>query len=184
MQLNSALGVLGIAAVSAVAIFTVHRVLTTAGSMLEPPSTLITPLDARRTAQSAQAVDPPAADEPIPLVAEADLASAAQSGAEPGQPANPHIDALRHPSPVYRNVSLATVIRDAGHVCVEILSSASGDDELGAWRVACDGGHAYFVSPGEAGELHVEPMPYFEMPFRPPLREPVDRPLRLVPLPE
>lgn len=183
MQLNSALGALGIAAASAVVVFAVHRMATSGGSMSEPRSTLISQTDI----QAPPAMTPPAMagqpveGEPAQPADDAAVAAAAERGADAALTVDPHIEALRHPSPVYRNVSLATVIRNAGHQCVEILSSAAGDDELGAWRVACDGGHAYFVSPDEAGGLQVEPMPYFEMPFRPLLQEFPDQGLRLVP---
>jgi hypothetical protein len=99
---------------------------------------------------------------------------------------NPHVEALRHPSPIYRNVSLMAVIREAGYVCTDILSSAAGDDALAAWRVSCEAARAYLIAEDGAGGLRVEPIAYFEAPVRPPLElvpVPLDAPPRPLPAP-
>src|SRR5690606_18962118 len=97
---------------------------------------------------------------------------------------NPHVEALRNPSPVYRNVSLTTVIREAGYVCTDILSSAAGDDGLATWRVSCEDARAYLVSEDDAGGLRVEPIAYIEVPVRPRMQmipEPPNAPRTPVP---
>lgn len=188
MQMKSTLGALAVIAivvVSAVGIFTAHRMMTSTGAMPEPPGGAAPALDGSPSAERARASGTLVEDEHELLAAAGDPADeTAVIVAEPVEWVDPHIEALRHPSPDYRNVSLATVIRDAGHVCIEILSSAAGDAELDTWRVACDGGHAYFISQDGAGGLRVEPMPYFEMPVRRAIPEQMNPPLRFVPPPE
>jgi|SRR5690606_16284112 len=96
----------------------------------------------------------------------ADGDGVAADGTERGPTAgrtNPHIEALTHPSPTYRNSSLAAAIRDEGYVCTDVLSSAAGGDDLRSWRVSCEGGRAYLVF-ADGDELRVEPMHYFDAP--------------------
>lgn len=112
-----------------------------------------------------------------------DLPAVRAERAPTGEQTNPHLDALRHPSPAYRNVTLATVIQSAGHPCTSVLSSAAGHDDLTSWRVSCEGGHAYFVF-ADGDELRVEPMVYFDMPTPFVPVEPSESQPRLLPPPQ
>jgi hypothetical protein len=99
-----------------------------------------------------------------------------------GAARSPHAEALRHPSEAFRNTSLIAVVRGAGYVCTEIVSSAPGNEAQTAWRVSCENAHAFLVSEDEAGVLHVEPIPFIELPVPPFAPMPV--PDRLQPVPD
>jgi len=166
--LRGALFVIGIGIASAAAVFTLHRVVVNGEPQAQAPSpelaarAALDDVNGRRSEGLAD--DRTAA---VDLVGDESHSAAA----EPDVPAehaggdvNPHIEALRHPSPTYRNVSLATVIRAAGYECIDVVSSTAGDDGLATWRVSCDGAHAYLVSEDGAGGLRVERMEYFDAP--------------------
>lgn len=53
-------------------------------------------------------------------------------------------------------------IREAGYVCMDIVSSAPGTNDSTAWRVACDGALVYLVSVDDTGSVVVDPIPYAE----------------------
>ncbi len=112
--------------------------------------------------------------------AEADVASAAEgadAGRDPfGPPTrSPHVEAFRHPSEAFRNTSLLALIRGAGYVCLDIVSSAAWDDASSAWRVSCDGARAYLVAELDGGELVVEPLEPFDRPVPRPFTTPFER---------
>src|SRR5690606_25444545 len=71
---------------------------------------------------------------------------------------SPHGGALRHPSEAFRNASLLALIRDAGYLCVDIVSSAAWNESASAWRVSCEGVHAYIVIELDNGSFRVEPL--------------------------
>lgn len=75
-----------------------------------------------------------------------------------------HAEALRHPSESYRITSLLAVIRERGFRCTSVLSATAAADDLSAWRVSCEEARAYFVSEDEGGNLHVDPVPFIEVP--------------------
>lgn len=169
---RAALGVIGIGIASAAGVFALHR-----ASDGPAPATPAASTPAAARQDSPRAAAPANADRVPEGHLDERVADAGRSDAEGELPAdraerfdraeddiNPHIEALRHPSPTYRNVSLATVIRAAGYECVDVVSSAAGDDELATWRVSCDGAHAYLVSEDGAGGLRVERMAYFDAP--------------------
>lgn len=179
---------LGIGIVSAIALFFVHRALisddtpsdtlpgasTFASADGTDPSAEPAATDGGRDERLARADDRGEAD---------DLPAVRAERAPTGEQTNPHLDALRHPSPAYRNVTLATVIQSAGHPCTSVLSSAAGHDDLTSWRVSCEGGHAYFVF-ADGDELRVEPMVYFDMPTPFVPVEPSESQPRLLPPPQ
>lgn len=74
-------------------------------------------------------------------------------------------EALRHPSDSYRDTTLITLIRDAGHICTDVVWSAAGTHDGSTWRVSCDGARSFIVAEDRAGGFVVEPLPYIEMPF-------------------
>lgn len=160
MRAKSALGGLGIVAVgvvSAGAVFVLHRALMSDRS---PSYAATEPSDRPRDAE--QRLD----ERENQLLARTDSVAdetATNAGGQraPDAPADngsPHVEALRHPSPSYRNVSLLAAIRGAGHVCTDILSAGASADDLGVWRVSCEGARAYFVSEDGDGGLRVEPI--------------------------
>ena len=179
MKAKTALGAVGIGVASAVVLFATHRTLSTDGGSTEP-AVATAPRSADSVIERDGASAPALGDGELLARAESadglaspgahgpdedETASSAELRAEADAPAaNPHIEALSHPSPGYRNVSLATVIREAGHVCTDVLSSSSTHENLGAWRVSCEGGRAYFVFEDAPGSLRVEPMMYFDSP--------------------
>lgn len=200
MRARSALGafqIIAIGVVSTAAVFALHRAF-----LSDPALSLASGRPASSLESSVRSDDPraslaePAARSELELLAKAEPAgdeSGSETTAEERAPApgsrdvpNPHVAALRSPSPTYRNVSLTTVIREAGYVCIDILSSAAGDDGLGTWRVSCEDARAYLISEDGAGGLRVEPIAYFEVPVRQPLEmihEPLNTPPRLLPAP-
>lgn len=120
-------------------------------------------------------------------------AARARSRAEPdasaAPPRSPHADALRHPSEGFRNTSLLALVRDAGHVCLDIVavSSAAWAEAGAAWRVSCDGARAYIVFEVDGGEFLVEPLEHFDGPAPRPATTPFDRsprPDHVIPLDE
>lgn len=166
--LRGALFVIGIGIASAAAVFTLHRVVVNGEPQAQAPSpelaarAVLDDGNGRRTEGPGD--DRTAAAE---IVGDEGDSAAAEPDApveHAGGDVSPHIEALRHPSPTYRNVSLATVIRAAGYECIDVVSSAAGDDGLATWRVSCDGAHAYLVSEDGAGGLRVERMEYFDAP--------------------
>lgn len=179
---HSAYGAIAIGIASTVAVFALHRTVIferpSGGSpRLEPAESLDPAPLFDRGERSPDEAAHSAGDE---LIARAQVPAEdneppASADGRAEEAASPHIEALRHPSPVYRNVSLMTVIREAGFVCVDITWAAAGDEDLGAWRVSCDGVHAYLISEDGAGGLRVEPMTYFDAP--------VPAPIQLVPEP-
>jgi len=167
---------LGIAIVSAAVLFVLHRTLSSDGPWsrvstfgfgnaadrsMEPGEAQVAERDPRAEDMRGDARRD--ADEPaLGTRTEAGAANEAAEAADAPR-TNPHIEALSHPSPTYRNSSLAAAIRDAGHVCTDVLSSAAGDEDLKSWRVSCDGGRAYLVF-ADGDELRVEPMLYWDAP--------------------
>lgn len=118
-----------------------------------------------------------------------DLSGAGSVGAAPGaagaKPAEragraAHADALRHPSASFRDTSLLALIRGAGYVCRDIVSSAAGRGDAGTWRVSCDDAQAFLVYEDDGGEIKVDPMPFIEsLPLPPQPRTPGQPPVRL-----
>jgi hypothetical protein len=96
--------------------------------------------------------DDPAADESV-------AAPPAPAASPP-----PHAQALRHPSESFRNTSLVAMIRQAGHLCTEIVSATPATADLAAWRVSCEDAMVYLVVHDAAGGLVVEPLPLVESP--------------------
>jgi len=178
MKAMTTLGALGIGAASAVALFAVHRTRSTDGAPSERPVTAAprpqggaaAPAGQRgelvaRAENAADGFASPGGDGADGSRGDGGAASGAETGSEADEgAANPHIEALSHPSPAYRNVSLATVIQEAGHVCTNVLSSSAAHENLSSWRVSCEGGRAYFVFEDAPGSLRVEPMVYFDSP--------------------
>lgn len=177
-QFRAAAGIVGVGIASAASVFLIHRLLVSdppseesSAAPQAPGTAAASSTDtARPFGAPRDDVDAPIARSAIPGNAREDDAVAAEPESDRApHDVSPHIEALRHPSPEYRNVSLTTVIRAAGHVCVEVLSATPGTEDLGTWRVSCDGARAYLVSEDGAGGLRVEPMPFFEVPVRPPM---------------
>jgi len=104
---------------------------------------------------------------------------AGHAGAELEQAArpsrSPHGGALRHPSEAFRNASLLALIRDAGYLCVDIVSSAAWNESASAWRVSCEGVHAYIVIELDNGSFLVEPLETYDAPVPNPITLPSDR---------
>lgn len=112
------------------------------------------------------------------------VVAGARDGGDVASMRSPHAAALRHPSESFRNTSLLALIRGAGHVCLDIVSSATLDDELAAWRVSCEGAHAYIVAELDGGEFLVEPLEHYDAPIPAGLTTPFDRlPQPVVPIP-
>lgn len=88
---------------------------------------------------------------------------------------SPHADALRHPSEAFRNASLLALIRDAGYLCLDIVSSAAWNESASAWRVSCEGVHAYIVIELDNGSFLVEPLETYDAPVPNPITLPSDR---------
>ena len=74
-------------------------------------------------------------------------------------------EALRHPSDSFRESTLITLIRNAGHVCTDVVWSAAGRHDSSAWRVSCDGARSFMVAEDRYGGFVVEPLPYIETIF-------------------
>ena len=173
MKAKSTLGALQtiiIGVVSAAAVFVLHRAIISEPAPPLPSGRSAVAVESSAPFDSAEqrVSAPPAETETLARADSEAPAEAEESVPRRGRELpNPHVEALRSPSPIYRNVSLMTVIREAGYVCTDILSSAAGDDALATWRVSCEDAQAYLIAEDGAGGLRVEPIAYFEMPVRP-----------------
>ena len=94
--------------------------------------------------------------------------TAADDGAEPtvAESDNPAADTIREleaMSETFRNTTFLIAIRDAGHVCNELLRVSGGLDGASKWMVTCSETLAYTVGVASNGALHVEPfLQYFD----------------------
>ncbi|MBN1237841.1 MAG: hypothetical protein JXB36_05030 [Gammaproteobacteria bacterium] len=88
---------------------------------------------------------------------------------------DPDADAVAALSPdapeSFRNTSILIAIRNAGFVCEDILAADAAmaaartpaeDGEEAAWRVSCAGALVYLVGVDEEGRLEIDPVPYGE----------------------
>lgn len=184
-----AAGIVAIGVVSAAVVFVLHRTLSSDAPSFETsrfvsPSEWSIPSQGNEPAPlSKQEDDLVATADPVGNESEASVVERRGLEAGPEDEASPRLEALRHPSPGYRNATLTAVIRESGHVCLDVVSSTAGTEDLKTWRVSCEGAHAYLVSDDGAGGLRVEPMPYFEVPVVRPLLVPdsSNTPLRSLP---
>ena len=58
--------------------------------------------------------------------------------------------------------TLASVIRAAGYVCVNVVNSSEMEDGGTSWRVACEGTLTYSANVAAESSICVTPVPYID----------------------
>jgi hypothetical protein len=71
------------------------------------------------------------------------------------------LEELRAMSETFRNTTFLIAIRDAGFMCIELVSVYGGLNESTTWTATCNDMLAYTVSITGAGALAVAPMPQY-----------------------